>query len=72
MKDEEKLKIIKEELEKAFWEEARRIYSPRVLEILRDPSHLGRLNNPNGLAVIKGDCGDTDRKSTRLNSSHYS
>ncbi len=59
MKDQDKLRIIKEELEKAFLEEARRTYSDKVVEIIQDPPHFGQLKNPNGMGVIRGDCGDT-------------
>ena len=59
MKDQDKLRIIKEELEKAFLEEARRTYSDKVVKIIQDPPHFGQLKNPNGMGVIRGDCGDT-------------
>lgn len=36
-----------------------RVYSPRVLELFRDPQNAGWLEEPCGYGVITGPCGDT-------------
>ncbi|MFO7676527.1 MAG: iron-sulfur cluster assembly scaffold protein [bacterium] len=39
--------------------EAARVYSPKVIELWRNPRHAGWLENPDGYASITGPCGDT-------------
>jgi nitrogen fixation NifU-like protein len=39
--------------------EAARVYSPKVIELWRDPRHAGWLEHPDGYASITGPCGDT-------------
>jgi len=33
-------------------------YSPHLIEMARDPKHLGRMNAPTASAILKGPCGD--------------
>ncbi len=55
-KDLEKLAA---ELQKAIDEDAKNTYSKEVLEYSSHPINLGRMNDPDGSASIKGLCGDT-------------
>ncbi|MFO7651849.1 MAG: iron-sulfur cluster assembly scaffold protein, partial [bacterium] len=43
-----------------------RVYSPRVLELFRDPQNAGRLDQPSGYAAITGSCGDTMQVRVKL------
>ena len=47
------------ELQESIMEDARKVYSERVIERWLNPRRLGRIRNPDGFAKIKGPCGDT-------------
>ena len=47
------------ELQKAVDEDAKNIYSKEVLAYSSHPLNVGRMNDPDGSAYIKGLCGDT-------------
>ncbi|OGP88540.1 MAG: hypothetical protein A2156_03150 [Deltaproteobacteria bacterium RBG_16_48_10] len=40
-------------------EDAKKIYSEKVIERWLNPRNLGKVRNPDGSAKIKGPCGDT-------------
>jgi nitrogen fixation NifU-like protein len=40
-------------------EDARKIYSEKVIERWLNPGNLGKIRSPDGFAKIKGPCGDT-------------
>jgi nitrogen fixation NifU-like protein len=47
------------ELQESIMEDARKIYSEKVIERWLNPRNLGKIRNPDGFAKIKGPCGDT-------------
>jgi nitrogen fixation NifU-like protein len=47
-----------QDLQKFILEEARKIYSEKVIEAFMQPKNVGRMNDPDGAAVVKGLCGD--------------
>ena len=47
------------ELQASVMEDARKIYSEKVIERWLNPRNLGKIRNPDGSAKIKGPCGDT-------------
>ena len=47
------------ELQTSIMEDAKKIYSEKVIERWLNPRNLGRIRNPDGFAKIKGPCGDT-------------
>jgi nitrogen fixation NifU-like protein len=47
------------ELQASIMEDARKIYSEKVIERWLNPRNLGRIRKPDGFAKIKGPCGDT-------------
>jgi nitrogen fixation NifU-like protein len=47
------------ELQVSIMEDARKIYSEKVIEQWLNPKNLGKIRNPDGFAKIKGSCGDT-------------
>jgi len=59
MNKEKNLEILAKEIEAALLEDARKTYSPRVLELSRHPTNLGALEKANGFGVFRGICGDT-------------
>jgi len=48
-----------DELQASIMENARKIYSEKVIERWLDPRNLGKIRNPDGFAKITGPCGDT-------------
>jgi nitrogen fixation NifU-like protein len=48
-----------DELQASIMENARKIYSEKVIERWLNPRNLGKIRNPDGFAKIKGPCGDT-------------
>jgi nitrogen fixation NifU-like protein len=48
-----------EELEQRVIEQARALYSPKVVEEFYNPENLGRLRNPDAYGLVHGWCGDT-------------
>ena len=47
------------ELQASIMEDARKIYSEKVIERWLNPKNLGKIGNADGFAKIKGPCGDT-------------
>ena len=47
------------ELQESIMEDAKKIYSEKVIERWLNPRNLGKVRNPDGFAKIKGPCGDT-------------
>jgi nitrogen fixation NifU-like protein len=47
------------ELQESIMEDARKIYSEKVIERWLNPRNLGKIRNADGFAKIKGPCGDT-------------
>ena len=47
------------EIQEAVLNEARSIYSERVIDHFLHPRNLGRMENPDGFARVTGPCGDT-------------
>jgi len=54
------------ELQESIMENARKVYSEKVIERWLNPRNLGRIRNPDGFAKIKGPCGDTMQISFRV------
>ena len=54
------------ELQAAIMEDARKVYSEKVIERWLNPRNLGKIRNPDGFAKIKGPCGDTMQMSFRV------
>jgi len=53
-------------LQASIMENARKIYSEKVIEQWLNPKNLGKIRNPDGFAKIKGPCGDTMQISFKL------
>ena len=51
--------IIAEEIQEAILAEARKTYSPKVVELFLRPMNLGVVKDPNGFGVLRGIGGDT-------------
>jgi nitrogen fixation NifU-like protein len=47
------------ELQASIMEDARKIYSGKVIERWLNPRNWGKMKNPDGFARVKGPCGDT-------------
>jgi nitrogen fixation NifU-like protein len=47
------------ELQASIMEDARKIYSEKVIKRWLNPRNLGKIRNPDSFAKIKGPCGDT-------------
>lgn len=48
-----------EELQRQVLEDARTVYSDKVIEAFYHPQNLGRMPEPDAKGVVKGWCGDT-------------
>jgi nitrogen fixation NifU-like protein len=46
-------------LQESIMEDARKIYSEKVIDRWLNPRNLGKIRDPDGFAKIKGPCGDT-------------
>jgi nitrogen fixation NifU-like protein len=57
------------DLQREIDEKERALYSAKVLEQVRNPQHLGRMEAPDAQAVLTGWCGDTMEIYLRLNGS---
>lgn len=57
------------ELQREIEEKERALYSARVLDQVRNPQNLGRMEAPDAQAVLTGWCGDTMEFYLRLNGS---
>ncbi len=47
------------EIQKAIIEDARKIYSQKVIELFLNPKNVGVIENPDGFGTYTGPCGDT-------------
>jgi len=54
------------ELQASIMEDARKIYSEKVIKRWLNPRNLGKIRNPDGFAKIKGPCGDTMQVSFKV------
>ncbi len=54
------------ELQESIMEDARKVYSEKVIERWLNPRNLGKIRNPDGFAKIRGPCGDTMQISFRV------
>ena len=48
-----------EEIQRQLLEQARKIYSPQVIEHAYHPRNLGRMESPDAFEILHGLCGDT-------------
>ena len=48
-----------EELEQQIIEQARAIYSDKVVDAFYNPQNLGRMSDPDARGLVHGWCGDT-------------
>jgi nitrogen fixation NifU-like protein len=48
-----------DEIQEAIMQDARKVYSEKVIERWLNPKNWGKMRNPDGFAKIKGPCGDT-------------
>ena len=48
-----------EEIQAAIIEEARKVYSEKVIQRWLHPEYLGEIENPQGYGKVTGPCGDT-------------
>jgi len=61
-----------DELQASVMEDARKIYSEKVIERWLNPRNLGKIRKPDGFARIKGPCGDTMQISFRVKDNRIS
>ena len=47
------------EIQEAVMQDARKVYSEKVIERWLNPKNWGKVRDPDGFAKIKGPCGDT-------------
>ena len=55
------------ELQREIIEQARALYSAKVIEEFYNPKNLGRMSAPDARGVVRGWCGDTMEVCLRLN-----
>jgi nitrogen fixation NifU-like protein len=60
------------ELQESIMEDAKKIYSEKVIERWLNPRNLGGIRKPDGFAKIKGPCGDTMEISFKVNDGRLS
>lgn len=48
-----------EELQESIDEDARKYYSEKTIQYFTHPINVGRMNDPDGAAILKGVCGDS-------------
>jgi nitrogen fixation NifU-like protein len=65
--EDDKWDLLVAELQREIEERERAIFSAKVLEQVRDPQHLGRMEAPDVQATLTGWCGDTMEIYLRLN-----
>jgi nitrogen fixation NifU-like protein len=54
------------ELQESIMEDARKVYSEKVIQRWLNPRNLGNIRNPDGFAKIQGPCGDTMQVSFKV------
>ena len=60
------------ELQASIMEDARKIYSEKVIERWLNPRNRGKVRNADGFAKIKGPCGDTMQISFKVKDGRFS
>jgi len=60
------------ELQASIMEDARKVYSEKVIDRWLNPRNLGKIRNPDGVAKIKGPCGDTMQISFKVKNGRFS
>jgi len=60
------------ELQASIMEDARKVYSEKVIDRWLNPRNLGKIRNPDGFAKIKGPCGDTMQISFKVKNGRFS
>ena len=55
----DKLDKFAQGLQESILEDAKKRYSEKVVQLWLEPKNIGRMNDPDGAAVVKGLCGDT-------------
>jgi nitrogen fixation NifU-like protein len=60
------------ELQASIMEDARKVYSEKVIERWLNPRNLGKIRKPDGFAKIKGPCGDTMQMSFKVSDGRLS
>jgi len=50
---------VMDEIQNSIIEEARKVYSEKVIEFFLNPKFMGELINPHGYGKVTGPCGDT-------------
>jgi len=58
-----------EEIQAAIIQDARKIYSEKVIEHWLNPRNLGEMDNPDGFGKVTGPCGDTMEISLKVRNS---
>lgn len=58
---------VMDEIQNTIIEEARKVYSEKVIELWLNPRLMGEINNPQGSAEVTGTCGDTIQISLKIN-----
>lgn len=48
-----------DEIQASIIEDARKVYSEKVIERWLSPTHMGEMGKPQGYGKVKGPCGDT-------------
>jgi nitrogen fixation protein NifU and related proteins len=59
MDKDEELEKITQQLQEQIMEQARQIYTDKVINLWLHPLNLGKLEQPDGYAKVTGSCGDT-------------
>ena len=59
MSKEKDIEIVAREIQEAILEEARKTYSPKVIELAQYPKNFGALKKTDGFGIFRGICGDT-------------
>ena len=55
-----------EEIQASIIEDARKVYSEKVIERWLNPSYMGEIENPQGYGKVTGPCGDTVKIGLRI------
>ena len=50
---------ITNESQKAISEDLKKTYSEQIIEHFTQPKNVGKMTDPDGSAIVKGQCGDT-------------
>ncbi|MBN2246504.1 MAG: iron-sulfur cluster assembly scaffold protein [Candidatus Aminicenantes bacterium] len=59
MSKDEELEKLTQQLQEQIMEQARQVYTEKVIDLWLHPRNLGRLEQPDGYAKVTGSCGDT-------------